>query len=245
MSADDVSTSPFPPRWFMATPMATLGRLLLAEAVGTFALVFFGCGAVMVDARTGGLGTLGIALVFGLVIAVMIAMVGHVSGAHFNPAVTAALWARRVFPLHLVAPYVIAQIAGGTAAALTLRTSLGRIGDIGATVPSGSAGQAFLWEVILTAILVSVILAVATDPRGSGQPAALVIGGTIALAALVGGPISGASMNPARTLAPALASGPTTALWVYLTAPFLGAAIAVGMYADFRFPFPKQEPQPR
>lgn len=198
----------------------------------------------MVDSRTGGLGSLGVAAAFGLAIAVMIATVGDISGAHFNPAVTAAMWARRVLPLHLVAPYVIAQIAGGTAAALTLRASLGRIGDVGATVPSGSAGQAFLWECVLTTILVSVILAVGTDPRANGQTAALVIGGTVALAALVGGPVSGASMNPARTLAPVFAGGPTTALWVYLTAPFLGAAIAVSLSAVLRSPVTESEVQP-
>ena len=232
MPTDDLTTSPTAsPARFMATPMATLGRVLLAEAVGTFVLVFLGCGAIMVDARTGGLGTLGIAVAFGLAVTVMIAAVGHVSGAHFNPAVTAALWARRVFPLHLVALYVVAQIAGGTAAALTLRASLGRIGNLGASVPSGGSGQSFVWECILTALLISVVLAVATDPRAAGQPAALVVGATVALDALVGGPVSGASMNPARTLAPALAGGPTTGLWIYLTAPLLGAAIAVGLFA--------------
>jgi MIP family channel proteins len=228
---DLTTSSTASPARFMTTPLTTLGRLLLSEAVGTFVLVFLGCGAIMVDARTGGLGTLGIAVAFGLAITVMIATLGHVSGAHFNPAVTAALWARRVFPLHLVVPYVVAQIVGGTAAALTLRASLGRIGNLGASIPSGSSGQSFVWECLLTALLVSVILAVATDRRAAGQPAALAIGGTVALDALVGGPISGASMNPARTLAPALAGGPTTALWVYLTAPLLGAAIAVGLFA--------------
>ena len=232
--ADDVSISHTAPPRFMARPMSTLGREFLAEAVGTFVLVFLGCGAIMVNARTGGLGTLGIAVAFGLAITVMIAAVGHVSGAHFNPAVTAALCVRGVFPLHLVAPYVIAQIAGGTAAALTLRASLGRIGNLGASIPSGSSSQSFVWECILTAVLVSVILAVATESRVAAQPAALVIGGTVALDALVGGPISGASMNPARSLAPALAGGPTTALWVYLTAPFLGAAIAIGLFAIFK-----------
>lgn len=242
MPSADTSTSPTTPARFTATPMTTFGRLLLAEAMGTFVLVFVGCGAVMVDARTGALGALGVAVAFGLAIAVMVATLGHVSGAHFNPAVTVALWARRVVPLHLVAPYVIAQIAGAVAAAFTLRASLGSVGGVGATVPSGSAGQAFLWECVLTAVLVSVILAVATDRRASDQPAALVIGGTITLAAIVGGPVSGASMNPARTLAPAIAGGPTTALWVYLTAPLLGAAIAVALYAVLRSPDTDSEP---
>ena len=143
---DDLTTSPIAsPTRFMVTPLTTLCRMLLAEAVGTFVLVFLGCGAIMVDARTDGLGTVGIALAFGLAITV-IAAVGHVSGAHFNPAVTAALWARRVFPFHVVAPYAVAQIIGGTAAALTLRASLGRLGNLGASIPSGSSGQSFVWN---------------------------------------------------------------------------------------------------
>jgi aquaporin NIP len=184
----------------------------------------------MIDARTGGIETLGVAIALGLVIAAMIATVGHISGAHLNPAVTVALWARRTLPLHLVAPHVVAQVVGGTAAALTVRASLGGIGDLGATTMFGGTGQAFVWEVILTAILVSVVLALATDTRASGQPAALIVGGTIALCAVVGGPVSGASMNHARSLAPAIAGGPTNALWVYLTAPILGAALAVGLF---------------
>ena len=240
----DITTSASTPSRFMATPMVALGRLLLAEALGTFVLVFIGCGAVMVDARSGGLGTLGIAIAFGLAITVMIAAVGHVSGAHFNPAVTVALWARGVFPLHLIAPYALAQLVGGSCAAWTLRASLGPIGNLGATVPSGSSGQAFAWEVILTTILVSVILAVTTDPRGRRHPAVLIIGGTVALDALVGGPVTGASMNPARSLAPALAGGPTTALWIYLTAPFAGAAIAVVLFTVLRSHSTEPESQP-
>lgn len=241
---NNLTTPASTPSRFMTTPMGVLGRLLLAEALGTFVLVFIGCGAIMVDARDGGLGTLGIAIAFGLAITVMIAAVGHVSGAHFNPAVTVALWTRGAFPLHLIAPYVIAQLVGGICAALTLRASLGHIGNLGATVPSGSSGQAFVWELILTTILVSVVLAVATDPRGGRHPAALVIGGTVALDALVGGPVTGASMNPTRTLAPALAGGPTTGLWIYLTAPFAGAAIAVVLFAVLRSHAPEPESQP-
>jgi MIP family channel proteins len=210
---------------------ASLGQRLVAEAAGTFALVFAGCGAIMVDARTGALGHLGVALSFGLVIAVMIAALGHVSGAHFNPAVTAGFALGRHFPTRLVPLYWAAQVLGGVAAALLLRASLGDVGGIGATTPSGSAGQAFVWELLLSAMLVLVILAVATDTRAVTQLAALAIGGTVALDALFGGPITGASMNPARSLAPAIAGGPTDALWVYLTAPFAGAAVAVGLYA--------------
>ena len=207
---------------------------MLAEAVGTFALVFLGCGAIMVDARDGGLGVIGIAVAFGLVIAVMVAMLGHVSGAHFNPAVTLALVARRVVAPALVPPYLVAQLIGGTAAALTLRATFGNIGNLGATTPSGSAAQAFLWETVMTAVLVGVVLAVATDRRATGHPVALIIGGTIALCALAGGPVTGASMNPTRTLAPVFAGGPTDGLWVYLTAPLLGALIALALFNAFR-----------
>ena len=191
-----------------------LGQRLVAESVGTFALVFAGCGAIMVDTRTHALGHLGVAFCFGLVIMIMVSALGHVSGAHFNPAVTAGFALGRHFPLRRVLPYWAAQVAGGLAAALRLRSSLGRSGELGATTPSGSAGQAFLWEAVLTAFLMLVILAVATDTRAQGQLAALAIGAAVGLDALFGGPVTGASMNPARTIAPALAGGPTTALWV-------------------------------
>jgi aquaporin NIP len=210
---------------------ASLGQRLVAETAGTFALVFAGCGAIMVDAKTGSLGHLGVALSFGLVIAVMIAALGHVSGAHFNPAVTAGFALGRHFPVRLVPAYWAAQLVGACVAALVLRASLGDVGGLGATTPSGGAGQAFLWEVVLTAFLMLVILAVATDARAVSQLAALAVGGTVALDALFGGPITGASMNPARTLGPAIAGGPTEALWVYVAAPVVGAAVAVGLYA--------------
>jgi aquaporin NIP len=212
------------------------GQKLLAEFVGTFALVFAGCGAIMVDSTSHALGHIGVAITFGLVIMVMIAALGHISGAHFNPAVTAGFAIGRHFPVVHVVPYWAAQIAGATAAALVLRGSLGDVAGIGATTPSGSAGQSFLWEAVLTFFLVLVILAVATDTRAAGQLAAIAIGGTVGLDAMFGGPISGASMNPARSLGPALTGGPTTALWLYLTAPVLGAAIAVAIYAVLRVP---------
>jgi MIP family channel proteins len=210
---------------------ATLGQRLVAESAGTFALVFAGCGAIMVDAKTDALGHVGVAITFGLVIAVMIAALGHVSGAHINPAVTAGFALGRHFPVALVPAYWAAQIVGAIAAALLLRASRGDIGNLGATTPSGSDGQAFLWELVLTAFLMLVILAVATDTRAVSEIAAIAIGGTVGLDAMFGGPITGASMNPARTLGPAIAGGPTDGLWVYLTAPFVGAAIAVGLYA--------------
>jgi aquaporin NIP len=209
-------------------------RLLGAEALGTFALVFFGCGAIMVDADGGGIGQVGISLAFGLAVAAMVFAFGAISGAHINPAVTVALASRSGFPWVSVPGYVGAQIAGAIAAAVVLRSSLGDDADLGATTPSGTDAQSFVWEVVMTATLLVVILAVVTAPRVAIGAAALAIGGTIALASLVGGPISGASLNPARSLGPALVSGELGSLWIYLTAPFLGALIGALAYAALR-----------
>ena len=210
--------------------MPPLARRLGAEAFGTFALVFAGCGAIMVDSTTHALGHLGVALSFGLLIMTMIYAVGHVSGAHFNPAVTLGFALSRRFPWHRVALYWGAQVVGALAAALLLRASLGNIAHVGATLPSGSDGQSFLWETVLTVFLMFVIMAVATDTRAVGEAAAIAVGGTVALDALFGGPISGASMNPARSLGPALVTGDLHSLWIYLTAPFLGAVLGVAAY---------------
>jgi MIP family channel proteins len=211
-----------------------LGRRALAEALGTFALVFAGCGAIMVDAKTGALGHVGVAISFGLVIMVMIYALGHISGAHFNPAVTFAFALTRHFPWPRVGVYWAAQLAGALAAALVLRGSLGDIAHVGATLPSGSDGQAFLWEGVLTFFLMFVIMAVATDTRAVGEAAAIAIGGTVGLDAMFGGPITGASMNPARSLGPAIASSDYTAIWVYIAAPLLGAAAAAITYQFLR-----------
>ena len=202
-----------------------LTRVLAAEAIGTFALVFAGAGAVMVDAKTHQLGHIGIAITFGLVIMAMIYAVGHVSGAHFNAAVTLAFALTRHFPWPRVFAYWGAQFAGALAAVVLLRASLGNIAHLGATLPSGSNAQSFVFELVMTAFLMFVILAVATDTRAVGEAAAIAIGGTIGLDAMFGGPISGASMNPIRSLAPALVSGDLHALWIYLTAPLAGAAL--------------------
>jgi MIP family channel proteins len=205
-----------------------------AEAVGTFALVFAGCGAIVVDARTGALGNVGIGLVFGLVIAAMIYALGHVSGAHFNPAVTLAFCLFRHFPARQVPFYWAGQVAGAVLAAALLWASLGDERNLGSTLPSGSEGQAFVWEVVLTAFLMLVITSVATDTRAVGEAAALAIGGTVALDAIFGGPITGASMNPARSLGPALVSGTFSSLWVYLFAPAAGALVGAGVYQLLR-----------
>jgi aquaporin NIP len=211
-----------------------LVRSLVAEAIGTFTLVFAGCGAIMVDARTHALGHVGVAISFGLVIMIMIYAVGHVSGAHFNAAVTLAFACARHFPWRRVPLYWTAQLAGATAAALVLRGSLGDVAHVGATLPSGSDGQAFLWEAVLTFFLMFVVMAVATDTRAVGEAAAIAVGGTIGLEAMFGGPITGASMNPARSLGPAIAAGDFTSIWVYLTAPFLGAVAAAVTYQLLR-----------
>jgi MIP family channel proteins len=213
---------------------ARLARSLLAEVIGTFTLVFAGCGAIMVDAKTDALGHVGVAISFGLVILVMIYAVGHISGAHFNPAVTLAFAVSRHFPSARVPLYWAAQLAGATAAALALRGSLGNIAHVGATLPSGPDAQSFLWEAVLTFFLMFVIMAVATDTRAVGEAAAIAIGATVGLDAMFGGPISGASMNPARSLGPAIAAEDFTSIGVYLTAPFLGAVIAAATYQFLR-----------
>jgi MIP family channel proteins len=207
-----------------------LARMLAAEFVGTFALVFAGCGAIMVDAKTGALGHLGVAISFGLVIMVMVYAVGHISGAHFNPAVSLAFALSRHFPRRRLLGYLSAQLLGALAAAAMLRGSLGDVAHVGATLPSGAQSQAFLWELVMTFFLMFVIMAVATDTRTVGEAAAIAIGGTVGLDAMFGGPISGASMNPARSMGPALVSGDLHALWLYIVAPLLGASLGALVY---------------
>jgi aquaporin NIP len=211
-----------------------LARALVAELIGTFALVFAGAGAIMVDAKTHALGHVGVAIAFGLVIMVMIYAVGHISGAHFNPAVSFAFALTRHFPWPRAAAYWLAQAAGALIAAAILRASLGDLAHVGATLPSGSQAQSFLWEVVLTFFLMFVIMSVATDTRAVGEAAAIAIGGTVGLDAMFGGPISGASMNPARSFGPAVVSGDLHALWLYIVAPLVGAALGALAYQFVR-----------
>jgi MIP family channel proteins len=215
-------------------------RSLVAEAIGTFALVFAGCGAVVVDEKTHQLGHVGVAISFGLVIMFGIYAVGHISGAHFNPAVTFAFALTRHFPWSRALSYWCAQVVGALVAAALLRGSLGNVAHVGATLPSDSQGQSFLWEFVMSGFLMFIILAVATDTRAVGEAAAIAIGGTIGLDAMVGGPVSGASMNPARSLAPALVSGDVHALWLYILAPLLGTALGGLAYQFVR----GEQPQP-
>lgn len=204
-------------------------RAHLAEFVGTFALVFFGCGAIADH-----LDPTAIALAFGLAVAVMIYAVGHVSGAHFNPAVSVSFAIGRHFPWPRVATYAIAQVAGALSAAVVLKATLGPSVPLGVTAPAGSDLQAVAWEAILTLFLVLVITAVATDTRAVGEAAAIAIGATVTLGALVGGPISGASMNPARSLGPAIVAGDVSHLWVYVAGPLIGASAGAALYRYLR-----------
>lgn len=206
----------------------------LAEALGTFALVFFGCGAIVVDAKQGGLGHVGVSLAFGIVVLAMVYALGHVSGAHINPAVTVALASRGRFAWAAVPGYLFAQVAGAVLAAVLLRASLGDVADLGTTRPSGSVGQSFVWEVVMTATLLVVIVSVATDVRAPAGVAGIAIGGTIALASLVGGPVSGASLNPARSFGPAVVAGELGSLWIYLAAPVLGGLAGAFAYDGLR-----------
>lgn len=233
-ATESTPNRPVPPNR-SSTPMLRSFQKLGAECIGTFVLVFAGCGAIMVDAQSGGtLGTTGISLVFGLAIMVMIYANGHISGAHFNPAVTLAFAVLGRFPWQQVLPYIITQCLGALLAALTLYALLGPIAALGATAPAGVWWQALLLEVVLTAILMFVITSVATDARAVGEMAGLAIGATVALAAMMGGSISGASMNPARSLGPALVSGQVHVLWLYMLGPVAGALLGAGCYQLIR-----------
>ena len=207
-----------------------------AELVGTYALVMAGCGAIMVNAQTGALGHIGIAFTFGLIIMVMIAATGHISGAHFNPSVTIAFAITRHFPWLEVPFYIAGQLLGAILGAVTLRIVIGDVANLGATLPIGSVWQSFGLEIVLTAFLMFVIIAVATDTRAVGETAAIAIGATVALDALWGGPISGASMNPARSIGPALVTGIWDHQWIYIVAPIIGAAIGGFIYQWIRQP---------
>lgn len=206
-------------------------RRLVAELVGTFFLVLIGPGAAMVNAWGGGvLGVPGIALAFAFVVIAMVYALGHVSGAHINPAVTIAFWSARRLPAREVIPYIVAQCIGAAAAAATLRAILGPVGHLGATLPAISIGAAFTIEWLLSFVLMLVIMAVATDDRVPPGFAPLAVGLTVGFCALTGGPLTGASMNPARSFGPAVAGGFWTAHWLYWLAPITGMVAAARLY---------------
>jgi len=215
--------------------MVVLFRKALAELIGTFAIVFFGCGAIMIGERFQGVVTpASIPVVFGLVVAAMIYALGHISGAHFNPAVTLAFAVSRHFPLKSVLYYWIAQLAGAFLAIgilyITLPVGIG----FGATLPAVSISSALAWEIILSFFLMFVIMAVATDTRAVGIMAGAAIGAVVMLDAFVGGAVTGASMNPARSIAPAIIQGNINSLWVYIAGPMLGTTLAALLYQWIR-----------
>lgn len=214
-------------------------REALAEGIGTFTLVFAGTGAVMVNAISDGSVThLGISFVFGAVVAAMIYCLGHISGAHLNPAVTLAFWTSGFFPRRLVIPYVLAQIFGAVSASALLLISLGKVANMGATLPlNGNWVQSFVLELVLTFILMFVIFGSGLDRRAPVGFAGLAIGLTVGLEAAFMGPITGASMNPARSFGPALMVGIWQHHWVYWVAPIMGAQLAVIVYRHLSYRF--------
>lgn len=208
-----------------------------AEFLGTFALVFAGTGAIVINGVSGGtIGHQGIALTFGLIVLAMIYCLGDISGAHLNPAVTVAFVAARRFPWRMVPGYMAAQVLGALAASGLLRVLFPTSDTLGATLPAGAESQSFILEIVLTALLMLVILNVSTGAKEKGITAGIAVGAVIALEAMFAGPICGASMNPARSLAPALVSGHFEHLWLYLFAPVLGALIAVPACCAVREP---------
>lgn len=210
-------------------------KKLLAECFGTFCLVFAGTGAIIINQTTGGaISHAGVALTFGLIVLAMIETVGDVSGAHLNPAVTLGFWTAKRIPGSQVLPYIGSQCAGALLASGVLRLLFPVHPTLGATLPAGSPLQSFVLEVILTAILMFVILSVSHGAKEKGITAAIAIGATVGLEAMFAGPICGASMNPARSLGPALVSGHVEHLWIYLTATVLGALIAVPLCCGIR-----------
>lgn len=217
-------------------------RRYSAEAVGTFALVVVGPGAVMVSAATHAFGHTGIALAFGLVVTLVVASSGHLGGAHINPAVTIGFWSVRRFPGREVVPYIVAQCLGAIAASLLLRWLLGPVGSLGATVPALTLARAFVVEAGYTALLGFVIMGVATDDRSPTAIAPFAIGATIFAGALVTGPLTGGSFNPARSLGPAVVGGVWTAHWLYWAAPIVGAIVGMRVYELLRLSSPPVAP---
>jgi aquaporin Z len=217
---DDVHADPDTGSWSLFV------KRLLAECFGTFLLVMVDCGGAVIGSLDAEITAVARSAATGLLIMVMIYSIGNVSGAHFNPAVTTAFALRGAFPWRRVPVYWVAQVAGAFVGACLLRWMFGNVEHLGATLPHFGAARGFGMEVVLTVILVSVVLGTATRHRSIGANAAIASGGAVALCSLFSRPVSGASMNPARSLAPAVVSGELHDLWIYLLAPFVGAAVA-------------------
>ena len=203
----------------------------LAELLGTYALVFAGTGAIVTDQQThGSITHVGIAITFGLTVMGMIYTFGDISGAHLNPAVSIAFTIAKKFPVKELLPFIISQLIGAVLASLTLKFLFPANQFLGATIPAGSAGQSFVLEFILTFFLMLVIINAAKGSKEQGMFAGLAIGSVVALEAMFAGPICGASMNPARSFGPAIVSGHTEFLWIYLSATTLGAVSAIPVW---------------
>jgi aquaporin NIP len=206
-------------------------RKYLAELLGTYALVFCGTGAIVIDQeRHGSITHVGVAITFGLIVMSMIYTFGDISGAHLNPAVSIAFTIAKKFPVKALLPFIISQLIGAVLASLTLKFLFPANRFLGATIPAGSAGQSFVLEFILTFFLMLVIINVAKGSKEQGMFAGLAIGSVVALEAMFAGPICGASMNPARSFGPAMVSGHTEFLWIYLSATTLGAVSAIPVW---------------
>ncbi len=203
----------------------------LAELIGTFAIVFCGTGAIVINQQSNGLVShVGIAITFGLIVMAMIYSLGNISGAHFNPAVTIAFTIAKRFQLKQVIPYVISQLSGAFLASAILKFLFPANNTLGATLPAGTELQSFILEFILTFFLMLVIINVATGSKEQGMFAGLAIGSTVLLEAMFAGPVCGASMNPARSISPAVVSGYLEHLWIYIVAPIAGAAFAIPVF---------------
>ena len=205
-----------------------LFRKAASELIGTYILVFVGTSAIVInDLHQGVITHLGISIVFGLIVTAVIYSLGRISGAHINPAVTIAFWLARRFPINSVLPYIVAQVIGALLASTTVALMFAEHATLGATLPAGSIAQSLIMEIILTFILMLTIISVATGSKEEGIVAGIIIGMVVALAALFAGPVSGASMNPARSIGPALISGHIEYLWLYIIGPVVGASLAI------------------